>query len=163
MGTLAKNPITECQLASILPNLKVLDLSYTQLKNNPSIFELKQLQVLRLSGNRLNDLSFLPAEAYPSLGELDISHNNLRTLADLFVFLNLKILNASLNFLQDTQDFPVLPALQELYLGGNFLEEADGLNQLVTLEKISFGFLKMDVNIFRQNRPRNNSNFLLTL
>ncbi|AEE52217.1 leucine-rich repeat protein [Haliscomenobacter hydrossis] len=158
--TLAENPITACQLASILPNLKVLDLSYAQIKNHHSIFDLKHLQVLRLSGNRLNDLSFLPDEPYLSLQHLDISHNNLRALASLEIFSNLQILNASINFLQHTQDFPLLKKLKELYLGGNFLEEVDGLNELIALEKISLGFLGLEIKVFDENRTRSNSNFL---
>ncbi|MDO1447410.1 leucine-rich repeat domain-containing protein [Rhodocytophaga aerolata] len=116
-----------------------LDLEQTNLISLPKeLFELKWLQSLNLSNNRIRDASTL--QHLTQIIELNLSNNRIQHLSGMPQLPTLTKLNLSFNHLQHLRGMPQLPALIELDLSYNQLQDLSGMPQLPTLIKLDLSY-----------------------
>jgi len=136
------------QRAAVLPQLKVLNLSYNQIQNLPvEIEQLVNLEKLILNNNRIQSL---PKQVFTlkNLKNLSIAENKLTSLPDnIGELTSLEELDLSSNqTLSLQQAFPIIgksKSLKKLYLFGiyNFPKEIESLRTLREL------YVSDDINI----------------
>lgn len=170
--TLSHNKLTSLELSFALPHLKLLDVSWCQIAVLPddffeflpnleeivfdnneitrvpnSLSSLDSIKELRLSNNRINDLSNLQFEKLRLLERFDIHGNNLLNLPESIWFAeSLKCLNVSSNLLTtfpqpppSIDTLPLVKTLETLLLAENrlpdeVLDTLQLLTELVTLD-----------------------------
>ena len=170
--TLSHNKLTSLELSFTLPHLKLLDVSWCQIAVLPddffeflpnleevvfdnnemtrvptSLSSLTSIKELRLSNNRINDLSNLQFEKLSLLERFDIHGNNLPSLPESIWFAeSLKYLNVSSNLLitfpqppPSIDALPLVKTLETLLLAENrlsdeVLDTLQLLTELVTLD-----------------------------
>nr|CAH7764359.1 unnamed protein product [Callosobruchus chinensis] len=107
-----------------LPNLKMLNVSFNEIKNVTDAFDMKHLQ------------------------NLDLSHNNLQKLPSFTSLKNLKVLNTSYNQIEDISEavFDEMSSLEELYLDHNRLRvlELQHWQGLTSLRQLDIAYNLLD-------------------
>ena len=99
---LASNELQSFEFLGLVPNIKVLDLSFNKL-NDDSLrsivsFKLNRLVQLNLSNNSFRNLPII-SSSFPSLDRLDVSHNFILAVAP-GSFEGVKIVDLSYNSMQ---------------------------------------------------------------
>ncbi|KAL2643139.1 hypothetical protein R1flu_010726 [Riccia fluitans] len=115
---LRDNKLSSLEGIEILKRLKVLDLSFNELKGNgfEALANCKALQQLYLAGNQITSLSGLPQ--LPNLEFLSVAQNKIKSLA-MASQPRLQVVAASKNKVSTFKGFPYLPALEHLRLEEN--------------------------------------------
>ncbi|PNH04418.1 Protein phosphatase 1 regulatory subunit 7 [Tetrabaena socialis] len=128
-GLTELGPIDKCK------GLKVLDLSYNQLKGLKGLEGLDKLKELRLSDNRIQVLSGFQRLA--ELNTLVLDGNILSLLEGLQGLRSLKVLNASFNSLSSLTSIGRLTALDVLHVAGNQITDLEGLSACPALRIVN--------------------------
>ncbi|KAL3696460.1 hypothetical protein R1sor_010536 [Riccia sorocarpa] len=115
---LRDNKLSTLEGIEILKRLKVLDLSFNELKGNgfEALGNCKALQQLYLAGNQITSLSGLPQ--LPNLEFLSVAQNKIKSLA-MASQPRLQVVAASKNKVSTFRGFPYMPALEHLRLEEN--------------------------------------------
>ena len=114
-----------------------LDLNIKALKNIDEIqnfTSLINLQILRLSGNRLTEIKSL--DYLNQLEILDLSYNQISKIENLKNLTSLRVLNLSGNRITEIGNLDKLNNLEELYLSGNKISNIKSLEKLINLKKL---------------------------
>ncbi|OXA63321.1 Leucine-rich repeat-containing G-protein coupled receptor 5 [Folsomia candida] len=127
-------------LCEIAPKLKSLDLKSNKLQNIPSLQDCKELRILELSVNEIENLKDGAFKTLSELHDLHLHHNRISkltssTFAGLVNLQNLDLAHNNINFIHpDT--FLATPKLEDLNLGNNFFPDmpTKGLDRVVELK-----------------------------
>jgi protein phosphatase 1 regulatory subunit 7 len=104
-------------------NLRHLDLCQNNIDSFEGISELRNLEILDVSRNRINTEALNGLKACSKLQELRLAHNRIESASTLKPLRRLITLDLSNNKIERMRDIPTLPNLSELYLSCNGLKD----------------------------------------
>ena len=139
-GEVIKLNLAECEFEEIpnllaFENLQVLKLSHNKISRIKGLDKLPELQSLNLSLNRLTQIEGL--EQLLNLQSLELSFNQLTRIEGLEQLLNLQSLELGFNQLTRIEGLEQLTKLRSLYLWHNRLTRIEGLEQLPNLQLLN--------------------------
>lgn len=115
------NNISDFTVISSLPELKLLTLSNTGMKELPPLEELVNLEMLNISNNSISDIT--PLSELKNLKDLDLAGNNIKDLLPLKDLINLELLYLKDNEIVEVSQLSSLKNLKHVDLRGNKIED----------------------------------------
>lgn len=137
--TVPENAKSYADLAN-LPNLTRLTIHNQSLDNADFLSSLLKLEVLDLSGSRLNTQNMSIIAALPELRELTLSDCSLSTIDFLSNAQKLTTLNLSNNTIRNLDVLTTMPNLHHLNLQHNAVNSLEVMTQLPALEKLNVSY-----------------------
>ena len=116
-----------------------LHLAYNGMSDFPSDLQLKYLEVLRLDGNKIQEIPEDALGGLPRLVSLNINNNKLTNLPEAVYSSNIERLNLGGNKIQGLESLGLMQALTELIIDWNPLspEAVQAIGSLNRLETLS--------------------------
>ncbi len=117
-------------------NLKILYLSFNFIQDLSPLKMLVHLKEIDFRDNLIKDIS--PIEKLINLINIDFSNNQISDIAPIKKLINLKILYLSLNFIQDLSPLKMLVHLKEIDFRDNLIKDISPIEKLINLINIDF-------------------------
>ena len=163
-----KDPLERKGL-ELMPNIEVLGIGFTPIKNIRPVLQFKHLKQLWMTKTGVTNYDFL--KEIPTLEGLDISQNDITDLSFLKDYPNLKTVAAAGNDLTDISPLAKLKNLESLNLDYNNISDISALTKLAKLKAVSLEHNQLhDVStlsqkenltrLFLSNNPNLNLNTL---
>ncbi|MGY3715200.1 leucine-rich repeat domain-containing protein [Sutcliffiella cohnii] len=115
--------------------VEALDLRDSNLESLEGIEYFTSLSSLKVSGNRIKDLS--PLKKLNKLIELDLSYNEIEDLSPLLDLKELQVLNVRGNQISDLTPITTLSNLKELNIRENRVNNLEALRHMYALEDLN--------------------------
>ena len=129
-----KDPLERKGL-ELMPNIEVLGIGFTPIKNIRPVLQFKHLKQLWMTKTGVTNYDFL--KEIPTLEGLDISQNGITDLSFLKNYPNLKTVAAAGNDLTDISPLAKLKNLESLNLDYNNISDISALTKLSKLKAVS--------------------------
>lgn len=120
---------------SCLENLVKLNLSYNQIEQVVSLWELPHLRELLLHKNEIESTQWFPD--FPALERLSLAYNNLKEVTDIDHLVNLVTLELQHNNISTILWVENMKKLEQLRVEFNALQELNFIEELENLQLIS--------------------------
>ena len=130
-GTMNSNTISNFSPLNRLPQLTVLNLSFSSLTDVSFLSRLTQLSNLQLWNNSISDVSFLAG--LTQLTSLNLDNNTVSDVSFLVGLTQLKNLSLRSNPISDISVLAGLTQLESLYLNGPDISNISALSELTQL------------------------------
>ncbi|MGT2935537.1 leucine-rich repeat domain-containing protein [Streptococcus castoreus] len=127
------NPLERYGL-SMLPNLEILGIGFTPIKDISPVLQFKKLKQLLMTRTGITDYSFL--DYMPHLESIDISQNNIKDISFLSKYKRLSLVAAADNGITDISPLAQLPNLKFLVLSNNAISDLTPLSSLTKLQEL---------------------------
>lgn len=139
--TLVESDCSSLAFTSLLPNLRALDFSLTQVQDLSPLNVISQLLEIDCSFTRVSDLA--PLSALAHLRSLSCAHTSISDISPLVALSSLQSLDCSGTRVSDTSPLRVLSCLQTLHWAGTQIGDLSFLSGLTQLKSVDCSFTQI--------------------